>query len=398
MKVLKLSVSSMIYDSRIQKEALTLSKAGHDVTIAYIEDQEFYYGLPDPEKAYRDYLSNMEGTNTIRMFLVSRTWKFLPKFINKFFQAIELFCKMTWVVIAKKYDVYHSHDLTPGIFALIGKYFRNAKIVYDAHELEVAVTGTNRFSARIKRVYESLLMKSASISITVNQYIADMMEQNYGKPVEVIANMPNYIEPEMLESSHIREGVMDGQKVILYVGNVNPVRGIDKVALSLKYLPDNFIYLIMGTGRVQEYKKFLNALMARNGIESDRVRFIGPFPSDKVVSYLSGADVSVMMYQANTDNSVVNAPNKFYQSIMARVPVVASANKSFPKLIHENGVGTVGEVALATDPEAIARSIQSVVESIDYDNMKANANTLSKRYSWENEASKLVKMYESINL
>lgn len=398
MRVLMFSVTSMIYDSRIQKEAISLSEEGYSVTILYVEDQEFYYGLQNPQKVWEDYLKTMKGIKNFRVFLKSRELRFLPSFICKTLQAIELFFKFLFYTLKNKYEVLHVHDLTPGVFGLIGKLLFRSKLVYDAHELEVPYLDKNSFKKFVLRIYESWIMKYADSVITVNDYIAEIMQKRYEKEINVIKNLPNYVPYKNLEPNYIKALVNNPyqDKLILYVGNLNLARGIDKVVLAMKELPKEYIFLIMGTGRIKEFKRIIDKLCNTHEIDRNKIKFIGPFPPNKVVPYLSGADISVMMYQANTDNSILNAPNKFYQSIMARVPVLASNNKSFPILIHHNSCGTVGETSDETNPSEIAQKIIKLIESPNLFKIKENLDCLAKKSSWEYETIKLINIYKNL--
>lgn len=390
-----LSLASMIFDARIQREAKALRDAGYIVTILYIEDQQFFYSLPDPEKAWIDYQNDMVGIKSVRIFLRSRRWSWLPSFLNKLFQAIELFFSFSFGVIKHKANVYHCHDLAPAVFAWIGKLVYGAKIVYDAHELEVEVTDANAFIKSFRRWYEKKIILQSSLSITVNRYIADHMEKEYGKPVQVIGNKPFSVAKEKLEKKLLRQKISlpPNSKIVMYVGYLHPKRGINEMVEALAFLDEDIIFLLMGTGRIKEYKTILNKIIAKNNISPERVKFIGPFPPSEVIHYLSGADISVMLYQAQTNNSVINAPNKLFQSIMARVPVIASHNKSFPGYIYDNGIGKIGETVDETNPKLIAKKVESLINASNIDQIKVNIEKYAQEVSWEVEAKKLVKYY-----
>ena len=388
----------MIFDARIQREAKALRGAGYDVSIVYVEDQEFFRSLPDPEQAWTDYNKHMEGIKTIRYFLMSRTWRFLPSSVNKMFQAIELFLKFTYAVIRNRANYYHCHDLTPAIFAWLGRTIYGAKLVYDAHELEVEAGGASESKKKRKRAYERFTVKNSALAITVNDYIADVMKENYGKEVKVVGNKPLYVAKQDLRPGLLKKeaGIPEDAKAVLYVGYMHLARGIDKMVEALRFLPDDIYFLIMGTGRLDEYKKILFEIADAEGVDKNRIRFVGPFPPSDVVKYLSGADVSVMLYQATTSNAIINAPNKLFQSVMARVPVVASANKSFPVFLYENPCGTIGETVTETDPEDIARGVMKVLLPENQNEFKKNADCFAGKVSWEQEAEKLVNAYAKI--
>jgi Glycosyl transferase 4-like len=154
-RVCMLSISPILFDSRIQQEAKTLRDEGYKVTIICIEDQQSISSLAHLEDLLFAYDQDMRGIDTKRFFLKSRDWRWLPKVIHKTLQAIELFLRFIWAVTVHRADIYHCHDLTPGIFAIWGKVFHQARVIYDAHELEVQAK--RKLAHCLQTSYEKLL-------------------------------------------------------------------------------------------------------------------------------------------------------------------------------------------------------------------------------------------------
>lgn len=393
-----LSVTSIVFDSRIQNEALALRDAGYQVVIMSVEDQALMRGLKDAQATWEKYLSQTKGITTKRVFLKSREWRWLPKIFNKALQAIELTLKFGIRVLRTKADVYHCHDLLPACFAWLGKLVHKSRIVYDAHELEIDQQQHGGFGNRVISVYEEAMMRRCDAAITVNQMIADIMSQRYKKNVHIVENRPEYIAGSLLDASRLRseEKIPDRDVVIMYVGNLSPTRGIDKMILALKYLESHVKFYIMGTGRIGEFKDQVDNLVKEHGIERNRIRFIGPYSPGEVIHYLTGADLSVLLYQPTSNNMLFNAPNKLYQSIVAQVPMVASHNKSFPGIIQPDTDSAIGVTVDSTNPMAIAEGIKSMLQKDVYTRAKENLTNKSREVSWESEKRKLINIYQKM--
>ena len=112
-----LSATSLIFDARIQKEAKTLRDAGYKVSIIFIDDQVSVSHLKNPKEVWQNYLNSMKDIDNVRIFLASRTWVFLPRFLRMFCQSIEFFIKFTYHTLRQKADIYHCNDLFPALFS-----------------------------------------------------------------------------------------------------------------------------------------------------------------------------------------------------------------------------------------------------------------------------------------
>ncbi len=396
--VCMLSVSPMLFDARIQREAKSLRDAGYDVTIIYVEDKQSLSNIPNIERVWNSYQREMHNIHTKQVFLRSREWKWLPKYICKFLQAVELLLKFSWMVTIHRAEVYHGHDLTPGIFCILGKLLHRAKIVYDAHELELQAK--NPFGLALQRFYEKFLIRCSDAVITVNEPIATIMNSQYKRRIDIIANRTEYIPVDCLRVKLLRHTIdlPIQTKIIMYVGYVTPnTRGIEQVFKALSLLSEDIIFLIMGVGRLESFKNYTMGKIKQLNINPQRVQFIGPFPPDQVVHYLSGADISVALYQSNlSQNNQLNAPNKIFQSIMAQVPVLASNNETFPQFIHNNGVGSIGELVDENNPREIADKVVQMLQTECQMQYRKHTEILARKYSWQSEAQKLINLYASL--
>jgi glycosyltransferase involved in cell wall biosynthesis len=392
-----LSFQPVLFDARVQKEAVALRDQGHAVRILYVEDPRFLAGVGDVESAWKTYREATSGIETEAVFLRSREWRAVPRWMNKCGQLIELVMKFGLDVVRRRADVYHCHDLQPGVFAILGKVVHRAAIVYDAHELEVRAA--SRLKRAMQAVYERIVVRFSDRCLTVNRTIADVMATEYRREIAVVENRPIPIAPESLQRGRLTQhaALSPSEKAILYVGYVTPHgRGIEKVVEALPFVDDSAVFLILGVGRLEEYKSHLYGLVDRLGVDRRRVRFLDPVPPGDVVHLLSGADVSVMLIQAVSESYEACAPNKLFQSIMARTPILASDNKTLPAFVRDNGVGPIGEVVDQTDVRAIANAVDLMLRPERQEMYRRNLDALAGDYGWDQEADALVTLYRRL--
>ncbi|HEX7050664.1 MAG TPA: glycosyltransferase [Longimicrobiales bacterium] len=389
-----LSVQPLLFDARVQKEAIALRDAGHRVRIVYVEDPRSTVSIPTAAEARRALRTALAGIEVRPVVLRSREWRRLPAPIRKLAQAIELFCRFSWIILRARVDVLHSHDLTPGLFCILGRLVHGARIVYDAHELEVRAG--NPILRALQAIYERFLVRLSTAVITVNEPIAGIMSRRYRRPVAVIANRPPYVRRDDLEPRRLRvaAGLPGDARIVLYVGFLaRERRGIEIVARALPFLDEDVHFVIMGVGRIEEFREYLRGYAERHAVPMDRIHFVGPFPPAEVVRYISGADVSTALYREDSENNSINAPNKLFQSIMARVPILAADNRTLPKFVLDNGIGPVGEVVDPLDYRRVAEMLRVMLDPDRQRKYRQNAEALAVRVSWESEAERLVALY-----
>jgi glycosyltransferase involved in cell wall biosynthesis len=235
--------------------------------------------------------------------------------------------------------------------------------------------------------------------ITVNETIANELASRYMVQIpEVVMNVPS-----MESSAHSTStgngrslradiGMRSDRHLILYSGSITFNRGLEKVIESLVYLPDCHLVL-MGYGS-DKYKAGLQALARKIGVES-RFSFVGPVPSEEVVTYAACADLGIAPIKNVCLSYYYCLPNKLFEYILAGVPVIASNFPEMEKVIHKYEIGYTFD---PEDSRGIARVIRKVLDNRQhYQKMKQNTITASHAYNWEKESKKLLEIYQTLS-
>ena len=318
---------------------------------------------------------------------------------------------LTWSRYARKYhaDIISGHDFTGWMIGWKSVWFKRKKplFIYDAHEFEIGRnTKRGRVRRKIIRTIEKYILKKSAFSIVVNDSIADEMKREYKldeRPL-VVRNTPNQWIIDKKICDETRRGILDcinlkrdskcgiidisEQKesafIVMYHGALFPDRGIESLIKVLAINPDMFGF-ILGNGN-DEYIAGLKALVEELKV-ADRCCFHTAVPLPELWKYLGAVDLSYSMIVGHSKSYYLSLPNKFFESIQAETPIIASAYPEMKHLVDKYHIG------LTADPENIDE-INMCIERFRqderfYSECKRNLLVAKKELCWENEKKKL---------
>lgn len=381
---------------RILQEAHTLSDAGYDVhLLTRSADTE-------------DRTGEIEGIPTRWVAVKGRDprfgWLYRLVGLRRGAEFVALWSVLTgrhtftlralpWAVAARA-DIYHAHDLNNLEVAYRAARANSARLVYDAHELFPDLG--NRW-VRLKRRQwlnkERALMPRSDLTITVNDFIAQIMARRNHAPLPtVVLNCPD--PPQSFDPSAphnlIREklGIEENRKVVLYHGWIAPGRGLEDLVRAAPYLHDA-AEVFLGYG---DYRTTLEDLAGSELGKS--VFFLPGVPAHELLPYCASADVGVIPYQAVDLNNYYSSPNKLFDLIQAGVPIVSNDLPFLRKVIAGNNLGVVAQL---DNPRSYAQAINAVLTLPDGGaQIKANLRRVAPLYTWAKQAAILLAAYRKL--
>jgi glycosyltransferase involved in cell wall biosynthesis len=178
-------------------------------------------------------------------------------------------------------------------------------------------------------------------------------------------------------------------RIVLYQGWISEGRGLENLVRAATVLPSAVVIVFMGYG---EYQETLAALAREAGV-TDRVRFVPAVAQADLLSWCASADIGIIPYQPVDLNNVYSSPNKLFDFIQARVPLVASDLPFLRQVIAGHALGTV---ATLDSPQAYAAAIQTVLAQpkAAYRPALDHAATI---YTWQAQAQKLIAAYTALS-
>lgn len=371
-KVYSIVLNPFTHDSRVWKQATSLSKNGYDVEVLAMHEP----GLPIEE--------NINGVQVHRVKLRSKNWsKNFYVQILKYFE----FCVRAWIRCRKDADIIHCNDLgTLPIGHVLKKIStKQIKVVYDAHEYETETMGMHGRRKKIAKAVEGFLVRYADSVITVSGKIADAYVQDYGisRPM-VLYNAPFLEQLEQTDLFRKELGIEAGTRIFLYQGALADGRGIHALIECFANQNDSRSVLVfMGYGALTKQVE----AAAR---DNDRIFFHPAVPPETVLRYSASADFGISFIEDRCLNYRYCLPNKIFEYVMAGIPICVSNLPEMREFVESQGVGLVAaENSVAGLTEMLDRALNA-----DYRLLRENVERSRKQYCWENEERELLSLYD----
>jgi glycosyltransferase involved in cell wall biosynthesis len=126
-----------------------------------------------------------------------------------------------------------------------------------------------------------------------------------------------------------------------------------------------------------------------------RIHVVPYVAPEAVVGYIRSADVSVVPLSRQYMNYEIALPNKLFQSIQAGVPVVVSDNPEMKRFVAQH---KVGEVFPGGDAVALAKAINTVLESPERYTEALHDPGLREMISWSHQVKTVIDTYRRLGV
>ncbi len=373
--------NSYTHDTRVEKEARSLTDAGYDVTVV----ADAAPGLPAHER-------RPDGTTVVR---VERALGSLPGL-----RLLLHDLRLAGVLRALAPDVLHAHDSNALVPVTLAARRLGVPFVYDAHELWLhrPRRGRGWLYSRLFEAYYRLIhrwsLPRAAATLTVSAHIARHLARHYG--LREVALVPNY--PELDPGREVRsihdlapDRIPADAPIVLHLGGLIAERGLEELVRAMASRPDAHL-VFLGTGADWPA---LRDLAQELGI-GDRVHQLDPVPSHEVVAYTRSAAIGVVATAPTALNNRYSLPNKLFQYMAAGIPVVASDLPEIRGVVASAGAGYLVD---PERPEAIAEALGRLLDDpVEARAMGARGSeAIESRFNWTTAADSLVAAYRALD-
>lgn len=368
------------HDTRVEREARTLTDAGYRVTV--IADAGPGLPLREVREGVQVHRVARRGPKLPGLRFVTHVWRLR--------RAIE----------RTGAEVVHAHDADALQSAGPAAARMGAVLVYDSHELWLGRTarGRSRLYDLLNRTWyrwvEKRYVPRAAVVMVANPGVAPELERRYGiRGVRVVPNYPvevDAVEPRDLRSLPEAAGVPPGAPIVLYVGGVMPYRGVEELVSAMAQVPGAHLVCLGAAG---PHAELVRSHATRQGL-IDRVHLVPPVPSAEVVPYASSATIGVSIVQPASLSYRLALPNKLFQYMAAGLPVVASNFADVRDVVEGAGAGVVVD---PTDVAAVAATIRELLADGDRARRmgESGRQAVRERFNWNRAAEELLRGYES---
>ncbi|MSP13647.1 MAG: glycosyltransferase family 1 protein [Chloroflexi bacterium] len=328
-------------------------------------------------------------------------WQYLPDFVG----WVEEFV----VQEGLHYDVYHSHYWLSAWVAWMLQSAQPAPIVHMFHTLGHMKNLVSRSEGEREHpqriVVETEIMQVADRIVAATPRDKEQMLTLYGADPSHVVVIPPGVDLQLFQrmpckEAKVRLGVNPDNHLILFVGRIEPLKGIDTLieavailARSNPSLATNTTLCIVGgdvsddLSRLDEEMRRLHVLRSSLGLE-EMITFAGAQSQESLPCYYSASDVVVVPSHYESFGMVA------VEAMACGAPVIASDVGGLSYIIED---GKTGYLVPDRDPEALAQRLQLLLTNpARRDVMSIQAATQARRYSWSNIASEIVDLYEQV--
>lgn len=338
------------------------------------------YILPDTEENKQNFLT------------------FVPEFVEniKTFQQKE---NIT-------YDVIDAHYYLSGIAGRALKDYNNAPLVMTFHTLGLMknLTARNGLSEaekeRIKQEIQLVKDAESLIAPSSNEkaYLVSLYE---AAPEKVSVISPGVdtalFHPMNKTQSKLAVGASPEHKMILFVGRIDPVKGLDTLLYAMRILfakkPDtNACLWIVGGDVSQEPELWSQELKKLEQLRKlldlhTTVKFVRQQPQHELPKYYNAADLVVM--PSHYESFGLTA----LEAMACGTPVITTNVTGISELLEES---CQKHITTANNPLLLAQTIEDVLTH-HHDHEDRETVEDIKHFDWKYVAEKIGKIFNKIN-
>jgi len=232
----------------------------------------------------------------------------------------------------------------------------------------------------------------------VSKFLANLLIKHYRIPEEKIVVIPNSVDinafkPQPFDKSlEVMKRLLvlkncarliENEKVILFLGRLEPRKGLHILVKALCKLNDkSWLLIIVGSGNSRYVKMCLD--LANKYDLSDRICFIGKMPRSFLKYLYSSAYVYVL------PSMFEGLPGSVLEAMACGSPVIATKVGGLPEVIKQN---VTGLLINKPDPAELAETLELILTNENLRRKLSNngLNFIKRYFSWQANTEKYIK-------
>ncbi|MBO5973120.1 MAG: glycosyltransferase family 4 protein [Clostridia bacterium] len=358
-------------DSRVEKEALALARAGYDVHILAwdrgAEEREststlLLAGESIPITRLGHRAGYGEGLRSLRSYL-----------------GFQLHMRR-WLS-RRSFDIVHACDFDTAFFSCGVAGRRKSRFVFDIFDF--LYDRPRGLLQKVVRRAQFWLINRADATIICTEQRAEQIAGAHPRRLAVVHNTPDARQLESLcESAEDR-----GRIRLVYVGILQPHRLLNEVIEAVSSREDIELH-IGGFGKLEGYVREMADTCGN-------IYFYGRIPYARTLALEQSCHIMLALYDPNVSNHLYAAPNKFYESLMLGKPVMMVKGTGMSRVVEDFDLGEL----IGYSKEGFMLGIDKLLSRRgEWESMSERMKKLYRdSYSWEKSEKTLLKLYSELN-
>ena len=240
---------------------------------------------------------------------------------------------------------------------------------------------------------ERLIAHGVDRVICASQGEKEMLETHYGVPPQRVSVVPCGVDTARfrpLDRPRVRRhlGIPIKERVVLFVGRIEPLKGIDVLLRAVSHLDGEFRVLVIGgDGKDLGRKGELSALATQLNI-AEKVTFLDAIPHADLPLYYNAADVCVVPSYYESFGLVA------VEAMACGVPVIASRVGGLKETVQD---GQTGYLVPWLCPEPFAERLDLLLNNEPLRrSLGREARAAAERFRWSEVAARVEDVYHDL--
>ena len=303
-----------------------------------------------------------------------------------------------------RYDVAHAHYWLSGWAAHLLKRYWDTPFVQMFHttaHMKNAVAGIGEREVDLRLTTERRLIELSDSLIAANpDERADLIWRQH-TPTDKVCTIPPGVDLDLFTpgnraSARVELGLAPSESIILFVGRVDPIKGIDTLLEATRILADQAAtpptVLFVGgdldaAGQPIGPLADVAARATTLGIDMC-FRFVGSQPQDQLPRFYAAADVVAVPSRYESFGLVA------VEAMACGIPVVASRAGGLKFTVEE---GVSGYLVPVRNPSALAATLGRILrDPMLRAELSVGAQDCAQRFSWPSVAASIHHVYQQL--
>jgi len=295
----------------------------------------------------------------------------------------------------RSYDLVHSHYWLSGWVGQALKVRWGVPHVIMFHTLGEAKNRAHLSEQEpdYRIAGERIVAQGADRIICASQGERETLVNLYGVPPQRVALVPCGVDTDRFRplsrpGARRRLGLLLDEPLVLFVGRIEPLKGIDILLRAAAQLEARFRLLVVGgDGQDAERKAELRALAVALGI-GEQVTFVDAVPHDRLPLYYGAADICVVPSYYESFGLVA------LEAMACGVPVVASGVGGLRETVQD---GQTGYLVPWRCPEPFAERLELLLSNEPLRrSLGREARAAVERFRWSEVAARVEEVYHQL--
>ncbi|MEM3785802.1 MAG: glycosyltransferase family 4 protein, partial [Nitrososphaeria archaeon] len=300
----------------------------------------------------------------------------------------------------REFDLIVAHDWLSFIGGIISKRELKLPLVTHFHSTEKGRSMGNGSKTIVE--LEMMGGKVADKIVTVSNAMLDDLA-NLDIPREKVQVVYNGVDPKKYDPTAIsddaklyirrRYGIKDDEQMILFVGRLVPVKGVDKLIYAMKHVSEKYPkakLVLVGTSESEAYYSSLISNLCLNDCVKARFEFIDE--EERILHY-AACDIAVFPSLYEPFGIVA------LEAMSMEKPVVVGARgvSGLREIVVPSGPNQCGVHVNPYDPSDIAWGINVLLEDLERARQfgKNGRRRVLEKFTWDNAVEETIKVYSN---